>query len=47
MRRLVDIVLLFKEYFLLLLYVLLSILLLALSDTPQIRAIRSLCNAQL
>ena len=42
MRRLVDIVLLFKEYFLLLLYVLLSILLLALSDTPQIRAIRSL-----
>jgi rod shape-determining protein MreC len=42
MRRLVDIVLIFKEYFLLLLYVLLSLLLLALSDTPQMRAIRSL-----
>ena len=42
MRRLVDIVLLFKEYFLLLLYLLISILLLSLSDTPQIRAIRSL-----
>ncbi len=42
MRRLVDIVLLFKEYFLLLLYVLVSLVLLALSDTPQIRAIRSL-----
>ena len=42
MRRLVDIVLLFKEYFLLLFYVLVSILLLSLSDTPQIRAIRSL-----
>lgn len=42
MRRLVDIVLLFKEYFLLLLYLLISMLLLSLSDTPQIRAIRSL-----
>lgn len=42
MRRLVDIVLLFKEYFLLLLYVLISMLLLALGDSPQVRTIRSL-----
>jgi rod shape-determining protein MreC len=42
MRRLVDIVLIFKEYFLLLFYVLISIFLLAASDTSQIRAIRSL-----
>jgi len=42
MRRLVDILLLFKEYFLLLLYILVSLLLLAVSDTPQMRAIRSL-----
>lgn len=45
MRRLVDIVLLFKEYLLLILYILISILLLALSDTPQIRTIRSLTLA--
>ena len=45
MRRLVDIVLLFKEYLLLILYVLISILLLALSDAPQIRTIRSLTLA--
>lgn len=45
MRRLVDIVFLFKEYLLLILYILISILLLALSDTPQIRTIRSLTLA--
>ena len=45
MRRLVDIVLLFKEYLLLILYILISISLLALSDTPQIRTIRSLTLA--
>lgn len=45
MRRLVDIVLLFKEYLLLILYILISILLLALNDTPQIRTIRSLTLA--
>jgi len=45
MRRLVDIVLLFKEYLLLLLYILISILLLALNDTLQIRTIRSLTLA--
>lgn len=45
MKRLVDIILLFKEYFLLLLYVLISIFLLALNDTPQMRAIRSLTLA--
>jgi len=42
MRRLVDIVLLFKEYFLLVFYVLISIFLLSLSDSPQVRTIRSL-----
>jgi rod shape-determining protein MreC len=45
MRRLVDIVLLFKEYLLLILYVLISLLLLSVSDTPQIRTIRSLTLA--
>ncbi|HCV41846.1 MAG TPA: rod shape-determining protein MreC [Bacteroidetes bacterium] len=45
MRRLVDIVLLFKEYLLLIFYVLISLLLLALNDAPQIRTIRSLTLA--
>ncbi len=47
MRRLVDIVLLFKEYFLLILYVLISMLLLALGDSPQVRMIRSLAVASI
>ena len=42
MRHLVDIVLLFKEYFLLALYVLVSIILLAQNDSVQVRAIRSI-----
>ena len=45
MRRLVDIVFLFKEYLLLILYVLISILLLALNDSPQVRTIRSITLA--
>lgn len=45
MRRLVDIVLLFKEYFLLIFYVLISMFLLALGDSPQVRMIRSLTVA--
>ncbi len=45
MRRLVDIVLLFKEYLVLIVYVVISILLLALSDSPQVRTIRSLTLA--
>lgn len=47
MRRLVDIVLLFKEYFLLILYVLVSLLLLAIGDSPQVRTIRSLTLASI
>jgi rod shape-determining protein MreC len=45
MRRLLDIALLFKEYLLLTLYILISVALLALNDTPQIRTIRSLALA--
>jgi rod shape-determining protein MreC len=44
-KRVYDIVLLFKEYVLLALYLLLAIALLALNDTPQIRTIRSLTLA--
>src|SRR6185295_12093072 len=45
MRRLVDIVLLFKEYFLLILYALIAILLLSLNDSSQVRTIRSITLA--
>ena len=45
MRRLVDIVFLFKEYLLLILYILVSILLLALNDSPQVKTIRSITLA--
>jgi rod shape-determining protein MreC len=41
LKRLYDIVLLFKEYFLLGLFLIISIALLALNDTRQIRTIRS------
>lgn len=41
LKRLYDIVLLFKEYFLLGLFLVISITLLALNDTRQIRTIRS------
>jgi rod shape-determining protein MreC len=42
MKQLLDILFLFKEYVLLALYLVLSILLLALNDTHQIRMIRSI-----
>jgi rod shape-determining protein MreC len=45
MRRLVDIVLLFREYLLLTLYVIASIALLASNDTTQIRRIRTITIA--
>jgi rod shape-determining protein MreC len=45
MRRLVDIVFLFKEYLLLIAYILISLLLLALNDSPQVRTIRSITLA--
>jgi rod shape-determining protein MreC len=45
MRRLVDIVFLFKEYLLLISYILISLLLLALNDSPQVRTIRSITLA--
>lgn len=45
MRRLVDIVLLFKEYIVLAMCILVSIFLLSLNDSPQLRAIRSLTIA--
>ncbi|MBI5470854.1 MAG: rod shape-determining protein MreC [Ignavibacteriae bacterium] len=41
MRQLLDIVLLFKEYLVLIACILISVALLATNDTPQIRAIRS------
>jgi rod shape-determining protein MreC len=40
-KRIYDIIILFKEYFLLALYVVLSLAMLAQNDTGQIRAIRS------
>ena len=45
MRRLFDILGLFKEYFLLALFILISLLLLSSNDTSQIRSIRSLTVA--
>lgn len=45
MRRLVDIALLFKEYILFAVCLVLSLFLLALNDTPQIKAIRSITVA--
>ncbi len=45
MRRLVDILLLFKEYILLIVFLLISISLLASGDAPQIRRIRSITVA--
>jgi rod shape-determining protein MreC len=45
MRRLVDILLLFKEYLLLIVYLLIAMSLLAAGDSPQIRRIRSITVA--
>jgi rod shape-determining protein MreC len=47
MRRLVDILLLFKEYLLLIVYLLIAISLLAAGDSPQIRRIRSITVASI
>ncbi|HET6271394.1 MAG TPA: rod shape-determining protein MreC [Bacteroidota bacterium] len=47
MRRLFDIVILFKEYLLLALYVVIAIALMAVNDTTQIRTIRSLTVASI
>lgn len=47
MRRLFDIVNLFKEYFLLALYIVIAIALMAVNDTTQIRTIRSLTIASI
>src|SRR5438093_3819747 len=47
MRRVVDIVLMFKEYLLLILFAIISIFLIALSESPQVRAIRSLTLASI
>lgn len=40
-KRLYDILLLFKEYFVVAFFLLTSVVLLAVNDTPQIRVIRS------
>jgi rod shape-determining protein MreC len=45
LRRVYDILFLFKEYLLLAIFILISILLLSLNDTAQIRTIRSLTVA--
>ena len=45
MRRVFDIVILFKEYLLLALYMVIAIALMAANDTSQIRTIRSLTVA--
>ncbi len=42
MRRLIDILFVFKEYLLLAVFLLISILLLATNDSPQIRSIRTI-----
>jgi len=47
MRRLFDIVILFKEYLLLALYVVIAIATMAVNDTTQIRTIRSLTVASI
>jgi rod shape-determining protein MreC len=47
MRRLVDIAFHFKEYLLLLFYILTSVLLLATNDSPQVKTIRSITLASI
>lgn len=47
LRRLFDIVVLFKEYILLVLFLIISLILLAVNENAQIRAIRSLTVASL
>jgi rod shape-determining protein MreC len=47
MRRLFDIVVLFKEYILLVFFLIISLILLSLNENSQIRAIRSLTVASL